>query len=314
MMVGRRPETVMSRLSMTRFLMEQEDAKSANAIAYSHVVLSQIGLPRSPQTVRKWERSNGNSHLRIDAGVLWGGEAERWVEQPLPQGVTPRLILADVSTYAIRHRTRVIPMGGNISAYMRDRLNLNPCGRTRVLFRKEADALLAANVLIGLDTDKLPVTVKASPFDGFSMMWDRRFDGVAWFRELHLSERFYDSLTKHAAPYDMRAYRGLSHSALAQDIYTWLGHRLPRLDARLELPWSVLAEQFGGYANPKVFRERFITSLEDVQLLYPQANVSVKLGAKGRRGGSLILLPSAGPVRSSTSFPKCRQRSSRVAV
>ncbi len=43
---------------------------------------------------------------------------------------------------------------------------------------------------------------------------------------LTLSERFYNDLTSHAVPVDMRAVIALKGSALAVDIYSWLTYRL----------------------------------------------------------------------------------------
>jgi hypothetical protein len=120
-----------------------------------------------------------------------------------------------------------------------------------------------------------------------------------WPCELVLSDMFFRSIRTHAAPIDMRAYRALAHSALAQDIYTWLAHRLPRLTEPLQLPWagpSGLAAQFGGYADPKRFREEFLKRLKEVRSVYPDARVSVVLGVRGEVGGALLLDQSCPPV------------------
>ncbi len=96
------------KLTETRFLLNEKDARGADAIAYVHTVLCQIGLPRSPQPTREWERTNGGASLRVIAGSLF--DQTKWVPQPLPQGPYARLILADISTYAVRHKTPSIPM------------------------------------------------------------------------------------------------------------------------------------------------------------------------------------------------------------
>lgn len=290
-------------LAETRFLLEGQDALSADSIAYVHTVLSQIGLPRSPQQTREWVRTNGGASLRIIAGSMCvrvhGDEAE-WVPQPLPQGPYARLILADISTYAVRHKTRVIPMEASAGAYMRNRLHLFPGGGKRgtyTSFKREAQALSCSHMELGIAYGGKIRQARGAPIEEFDA-WtvDDGPQQALWPCELVLSEQFFRSLKAHAAPIDMRAYRALAHSALAQDIYTWLSHRLSRLSEPLALPWSVLATQFGGYSNPKRFREEFIKRLREVRAVYPDARLEVVQGKRREFGGSLVLQPSRPPV------------------
>ena len=286
------------KLAETRFLLNEKDAQSADAIAYVHTVLSQIGLPRSPQKTRVWERSNGGAFLTVLAGGLI--ENGRRVEQPLPQGPYARLLLADISTYAVRYKTPVIPMEDSVRAYMRNRLKLLVSGGgkgTYTSFKREAQALAASHMELSVQYGKRQRQTNSAPIDAFEA-WtvDDGPQQALWPCELLLSERFFQSLKNYAAPIDMRAYRALAHSALAQDIYTWLAHRLPRLGEPLGLPWAVLAEQFGGYADPHRFRKEFIKRLKEVRMVYPDARVSVVLGTRGAIGGSLLLEQSRPPV------------------
>lgn len=289
------------KLVETRFLLNEKDAKSSDSIAYVHTVLSQIGLPRSPQKARVWERSNGGASLAVLAGGLF--ENGRRVEQPLPQGPYARLLLADISTYAVRHKTPVIPMEASVSAYMRNRLRLFPGGGKRgtyTSFKREAQALAAAHMELSVQYGSKHRHMKSPPIESFEA-WtvDDGPQQALWPCELVLSEQFFQSLKAHAAPIDMRAYRALAHSALAQDIYTWLAHRLPRVTEPLELPWagpSGLAAQFGGYADPHRFRKEFLKRLKEVRAVYPDARVSVVLGVRGESGGSLLLNQSRPPV------------------
>lgn len=291
-------DKAIERLADARFLLDQQDALGADAVAYVHAVLSQIGLPRSPQKVRVWERSNGSAFLTI----LAGGLIERGVrvEQPLPQGPYARLILADISTYAVRHNTPVIPMEASAGAYMRKRLHLFVNGGKRgtyTSFKREAQALAAAHMELSAQYGDKQLHTKAPPIESFeAWMVDDGEQQALWPCELVLSNRFFRSLRTHAAPIDMRAYRALAHSALAQDIYTWLAHRLPRLTSPLGLPWAVLAKQFGGYADTQRFRKEFLKRLKEVRSVYPDARLEVVNGKRGESGGSLVLQQSRPPV------------------
>lgn len=293
-------EKIADKLSMMRFLLDQEDAVSADSVAYIHAVLSQIGLPRSPQSTRTWERSNGDAYLAILAGGITGEDGKR-KEVPLPQGPYARLILADISTFAVQNNTRVVPMEDSAGAYMRHRLKLFPGGGKRgtyTSFKREAQALAAAHMELSVRYGNKRRHSKAPPIESFdAWMVDDGAQQPLWPCELLLSQQFYDSLRTHAAPVDMRAYRGLAHSALAQDIYTWMAHRLHRLRSPLELPWSVLADQFGGYRSTKQFRDEFVRRLPEVRVAYQDAKFEIVRGRKGQqRGGTLRLLPSPPPV------------------
>jgi hypothetical protein len=287
------------KLAAARFLLEEEPASAADAIAYVHTVLSQIGLPRSPQKERVWTRSNGGASLTVLAGGITSRDGTR-VEQPLPQGPYARLILADISTYAVRHKTPVVPMERSVSAYMRERLHLFTGGGKRgayTSFKREALALAAAHMELAVHHNGVYRQVKVPPISSFEAWTVDQGEQLAlWPCELVLSHEFFESLRKHALPIDMRAYRALGHSSLAQDIYTWLAHRLPRLKAPLSLPWSVLAEQFGGYDDVKEFRKEFIRRLKEVSAVYPDAKFEVVQGRRGQVGGSLLLKPSSGPI------------------
>lgn len=282
------------KLVEARFLIDEADADLADAIGYVHAVLSQIGLPRAPQKERVWTRVNGSASLTLIAGGVM--ERGHRIEQPLPQGPYARLIMADICSYAVRYKTPFVPMEDSVSAYMRNRLRLFPGGGKRgtyTSFKREAQALATAHMELAYEAGGKCTQTKAAPIESFdAWLVDEGEQRSLWPCELELSKKFFDSLRGHALPIDMRAYRALSHSALAQDIYTWLTHRLPRLKTPLGLPWAVLAQQFGGYSDVPRFRKEFLKRLREVHAVYPDAQVEVRNGRRGELGGSLQLKPS----------------------
>jgi hypothetical protein len=275
--------------------MHGKSAKDAGALTFVHSTMAQVGLPRSPQERRVWTCVNGAAGLMLEAGHFFiDGQLELL---PLPQGPYPRLILADVAAYALRHKTPTVDLGPSASAYMRERLGLLvSAGKTGTYtsFRREARALAAANMTLSVpEANGMTLHVKASPIEQFRSWRD---EGEVWVPELQLGRAFFESLREHAVPIDMRAYRALSHSALSQDIYAWLSQRLCRLKSPQPLYWSALAAQFGsGYANVREFRRDFLRRLLEVQQLYRGAQVEVVSGRRGV-GGSLVLKPSKPPI------------------
>ncbi len=282
-------------IASARLELYRKSAKDAGALAFVHSTMAQIGLPRSPQEGRVWACVNGAAGLVLEAGhLILDGKLELL---PLPQGSYPRLILADVAAYALRHKTPTVDLGPSASSYMRERLGMHVNAGERgtyTVFRREARALAAANMTLTVpEANGMTLHVKAPPIEQFRSWRD---EGEVWVPELQLGRAFYESLREHAVPIDMRAYRALSHSALGQDIYAWLSQRLCRLKSPQPVYWSALASQFGGgYADVKEFRREFLRRLLEVQQLYRDAQVEVVTGRRGV-GGALVLKPSKPPI------------------
>ena len=114
-----------------------------------------------------------------------------------------------------------------------------------------------------------------------------------WPGELELSQPFFESLMSHAVPLDGEAIGKLQHSALALDVYSWLAHRLYRVESNAGqvLSWAALKGQFGQeFHETKEFRRTFLEALGKAHEVYRDARLEVV------RGG-LRLLPSPPPCR-----------------
>jgi Plasmid encoded RepA protein len=98
---------------------------------------------------------------------------------------------------------------------------------------------------------------------------------------LELSQPFFETLVAHAVPLDPRAIHALKKSALALDVYSWLGHRLCRVRKQdgVKLSWSNLRKQFGQeYACSKDFKKKFRGALCKVRMVYPSARIDDEIG------------------------------------
>ena len=278
------------RLIETGLIIADEEPSGA-AIGYMHAVLSQVGLPRSKIEERRFERVSGGAHLLIHAGELWNGR--QFVEQPIPYGPKPRVMMADLFSYALKHKTRTI----------------DPWGL--------CDGLLAP---VGFDFSRWGAgafDIVSSPGSGAICVSDdvghqlrgkghhnqraadpavRGLDGRPG-RTAHLVarvagvvRRVLRVLREFAVPLDMRAVHSLSGSALALDLYTALAHRLHRLRKPLLLRWASWKEQFGQeYSDPRDFRRELRRQVKAVLAVYPAARVE-------QVTGGLMLYPSPPPV------------------
>lgn len=268
---------------------------------FLHTVMCQVGMPRRMTEARTFERQCGNVSVLLEAGKLWNGK--EWVLQPLPYGTTPRLVMVHLSSEAIRTRDRRVKIGDSTKQFL-TALGMQPTGGERggyTVFRKQMEALAACRLTIGMQTEGKVITVDAKPIRKFEA-W-LQHDGsqqTLWPGTLELSQEFYETLAKHAVPLDYRAIAALRHSALALDIYTWLAHRLCRIDkpAGVMLSWENLRDQFGQeYSSSKDFKREFRDVLGQVCTVYPDAKID-------STPGGLILRPSPPPItRSMISVP-----------
>jgi hypothetical protein len=264
---------------------------------FLHACMCQVGLPRRRTAEKSFERQSGHISMLLEAGRLWNGT--EWVEQPLPYGTTPRLVMVHVSSEAIRTRNRSIEIGDSVRQFLTT-LGIPTTGGERggyTVLRKQMEALAACRLTLGMHAEGRVVTVDAKPIKRFeAWLTTQGTQKTLWPGVLELSQDFYDTLLNHAVPLDYRALAALKHSALALDVYTWLAHRLCRVrkpDGE-KLSWENLRNQFGQeYSDPKNFKKEFRNVLHQVAVVYPDARVE-------EVPGGLTLYPSRPPLSRTT--------------
>ena len=276
------------------------DAPSGSDIAYLHAILCQVGLPRGPKAVEGltvFERMCGGAALRVTAGALWNGE--KLIQQPIPYGANPRLVLAWLNTQAVRTRSPVIPVGESAAEFLRMLGKESTGGKNGTLtsFKRQIQALAACHITLGFNAGGRAYTYNGQPVKQFEA-WIQPKDSQQrplWPGLVTFSDDYYNSLIDHAVPQDVRAMYALKGSALAMDIYSMLAERLHRIAGRpVTLHWKVLREQFGqeyrGIDPDKDFKAAFIPALKKVLAVYPKAKVE-------RVTGGLLLFPSPPPIQ-----------------
>lgn len=262
-------------------------------VVYQHGIFCQVALPRSRPEGSAFERSFKNASIKIRAGELWDGR--KWVEQPIPYGPKPRLALIHFNSEAVRTGSPVIEIGRSCAEFLRAIGLPDQDGRTYNLFKRQMMALAAAELKIGFTVDQQAVTLDAKPIKEFrAWLANDEKQQPLWPGYLQLSQEYFQSLQTHAVPLDPRALNALAHSALALDIYSWLGRRLYTLPKPVKVAFSHLREQFGQeYTGEKAddhFKEKFLKMMKQVLAVYPDANVV-------QVTGGLVLNPSRPPIR-----------------
>ena len=268
-----------------------EQRPEGDDITFMHAILCQIGLPRGKVMGDRFERVSGKAALEVRAGSIWNGT--EMVPQFIPYGTIPRLILAYISTYAVRNRTPEIPFGDSANDALRI-LGISKSGHRFAAFRSQIAALSACSMTIGFTGGDTAYTFNGSPVEQFEA-WLPGQEGQKslWPSRLILGPRFYKTLIKHAVPSDLRALSELGSSALAMDVYLFLVARLHRTTKPTKIYWHQLQGQFGqeyeGANAATDFKRTFKKALAQACSVYNDAKVEVI-------HGGIMLYPSAPAV------------------
>jgi len=258
---------------------------------FLHAVLCQLGLPRNPTSSQTFERTSGRASLFIQAGSAYDGK--KWVPQPLPSGTRPRLVLINLCSEAVRTRSATVDIGHSVREFLR-RLNIDAGGKNMAQFRRQMLALSSCHMTLAMMTADGPAQVNAKPIDAFqAWLTQEESQQTLWPGHIRLTEKFFENLMEHAVPLQPEAIGRLQNSALDLDAYSWLAHRLWRVNdaAGVMVSWAALKQQFGQeYADTKNFKRKFLGALRKATDAYKEARIEV-----GPRG--LKLLPSPPPVR-----------------
>jgi hypothetical protein len=189
------------------------------SVAFLHTILAQCGLPRGAVESRAFTRTNGSASLRLEPGAWWNGL--EWIDQPLPYGTRPRLVLIHACSEAVRTRSREIEVEHSVRAFLR-RLGIDVGGRAMGKFKQQMLALASCRMVLGYTTGGKVINAKVDPVEQFEAWLQDDDDGqtAMWPGVLTLSEPFFKTLTEFAVPLDQRAVAKLQNSALALDVYT----------------------------------------------------------------------------------------------
>lgn len=266
---------------------EPEDA------TYQHSILCQVGMPRKKVEGNRFERRSGSASLVLHAGEMWDGRI--WKMQPLPYGPKPRVVLMNLTSYAIRKGTRFVDVGNSTREFM-ERVGLDPQGSEYRSLRTQLAALAVCRMQLGGYANGRVINIPDTrPIHRFDVWIARDHDQQAlWPSEVELSREYFDGIQEHSVPLDERAIAGLRGSALALDIYTWLAHRLCRVKRPNGdlIPWESLKEQFGQeYTRLDKFRAKFRIALAQVHEVYRTARL-----LDGKKSAGLRLYNSPPPV------------------
>lgn len=252
---------------------EAENAKEAGALGYMARALVQATLPhKNPGQINVWERSNGSFSMFIQPGYKKDKD-KKACSIGLPYGTKPRLVMAFISSEAVRTKNREVVLGRSLSEFMRQ-LNLLPTGGrwgSILMLKEQMKRLFSSTISFQYNGQSAEISGGFRIASRTVLFWDQKAPNqtALWESTVTLTQEFYDEIIDHPIPLDMRALAALKGSSLALDIYCWLTYRMSYLKNPTVVPWEVLAMQFGAdYFEIRDFKKNFLAQLRKVFVIY----------------------------------------------
>ena len=253
-------------------------------------MMALCSLPRTnPGNRFQYKRVNGPYKLIMTAT----GDTK------LPFGNFPRLILAWVSTEAVRTQSRELALGRSLAKFMRELgVYSSGGGREHTKLRNQMERLFNAHVSLVYEDKRGKATVNSQIADSTVFWWNpqRPDQPSLWESKIELSEKFFNEIISHPVPLDMNTLKALKRSSLGLDLYLWLVYRTFTLRASQRLTWRQMYRQFGAHPDKasdkfivRNFRTKCLRELKKIKTAWPELNYSMATGV-------LILHPSTPAI------------------
>ncbi len=150
---------------MRPLLIQEEDAKEAGTLGFMARAMVMATLPHKNPKKDRFTRRNGNYTLSIT--TMFDGVG-------LPYGTYPRLLLAWISTEAVRTKEPELILGRSLSGFMSE-LGLIPTGGrwgSISRLKNQMDRLFSARFACRYADDERRSVVKMDIVDKFDLWWE----------------------------------------------------------------------------------------------------------------------------------------------
>ena len=145
------------------------------------------------------------------------------VNNKLPFGNLPRLILAWVCTEVVKTGRRELILGSSLSEFM-GKLGMDSVGGARTRLRNQMRRLFNAHVQLVYEDKLGEASVSSSVTSRTEFWWDPKRPDVPmlWESKIELGWDFFDEIISHPVPLDMNTLTALKRCSLGLDLYLWL--------------------------------------------------------------------------------------------
>ena len=254
-------------------------------------------LPRSnPGNRLRYVRCNGPYTLVMNAGGL----------NKLPYGNLPRLLMAWVSTEAVRTGSREIVLGKSLSEFMRSLGVYSSAGGVATRLRNQMRRLFHCTVSLIYEDERGAASASSLVADRTEFWWNERKpdEPMLWDSKIYLGEAFFNEIIRHPVPIEINTLTALKRSTLGLDLYLWLVYRTFPLRAPLRLSWRQVYRQFG--VDPAKdsdkrtvdnFRTKCLRELKKIKMAWPELNYSTAKGVLILSPSKPAIAPTTGPQR-----------------
>ena len=252
-------------------------------------LMTLCSLPRTnPGDRKEYVRRNGPYTLGMSAGI----------NNKLPYGNIPRLLLAWVCTEAVRTQCRELVLGDSVAEFMRKLGIYSTSGEKYTRLRNQMQRLFHCQVELIYMDEHGERFVASRVADRGEFWWNpkRLTERSLWESKIELGEEFFQEIINHPVPIDMNILKAIKRSSLGLDFYLWLTYRTFALKKPLRLSWRQVYRQFG--ADPSRasdkrtvdnFRTKCLRELKKIKAAWPALNYATAKGV-------LLLYPSAPSI------------------
>ena len=247
-------------------------------------MMALCSLPRTnPGNRFRYVRRNGPYKLIMSATG----------DHKLPFGNLPRLILAWLSTEAVRTQNREIVLGRSLAEFMRELGIYSSGGVVQIRLRNQMRRLFGCTVQLTYKDANVERFVNSPIAESGEYWWNpqRPDQPSLWDSKIELND-----IISHPVPIDMNTLAALKRCSLGLDLYLWRVYRTFALRAPQRLTWKQLYCQFGPTPNSAAthdavqnFRRRILREMKKIKLAWKELNYSTAPGV-------LILHPSTPAI------------------
>ena len=244
-------------------------------VAFMMRLLALCCLPRTdPGEASQYIRANG----------AWELVMSRSGRPRLPYGAIPRILLAWMSTEAVRTRSPQLRLGSSFGEFM-DTINIRSSdsgGRhgVRTRLHEQMTRLCSASISLAEYGPKGHPRrgITTGLVNAFDLWWDPVSPAQIglWDSKITLGERFFAEILACPVPINAGVLRAMRRSPLGIDIYLWLTYRFFTLGQRETwIRWTALYDQFGPRPGCRDtltinnFRTDFVRELKKLRVAWP---------------------------------------------
>jgi hypothetical protein len=187
-------DSTVEKLITEALAIEEESARKAGALGFMARAMVQTTLPHKAVKGNEFSRSNGHFTLTMLAPSAIG----------LPYGNIPRLLLAWLTTEAVRKKERTLLLGDSLSSFMRE-LDLVPTGGrwgTITRLREQTKRLFSSTISCSYDRHDQFAEAGFRIADKVQLWWSPHLpsQSTLFNSQVQLSESFFNGNCSGISP------------------------------------------------------------------------------------------------------------------